>query len=488
MLLADLPAGVPTAGAVVARAGAENFPVVSRLLPRRERSHLLALYGFARLVDELGDTIVGDRLAALDWLEAELDLAFAGRASHPLMVRLQPSLRECALPREPFARLIEANRVDQRVSRYETWEQLRGYCALSANPVGELVLHVFGLATPARIVLSDSICTALQLTEHCQDVAEDFVSGRVYLPAQDMDRFGCTTADLEAAGNGRAGHGSEPLRAVLAFEVARARELLADGAPLIDELRGRPRLAVAAFVAGGRAALGAIERARYEVLAGAPRAGSGRRALALASLLAERARARAGAVAGRRAPAPAGSAPAIAAAYRYCESLTRTQAANFYYGIRLLARDRRRAMCAVYAFARRVDDIGDGSAEVTQKLHQLDVQTSALRALESPSAALREESDPVMVALADAHARFCLPIAALGELIEGVRMDVHGVTYERFEDLVVYCRRVAGARRPPGSQTNWAWRCSSRTSCATCARTRRAAASTCRPRTCAASA
>jgi 15-cis-phytoene synthase len=444
MLLAGVPAGAPTAGAVVARAGGENFPVASRLLPRRERSHLLAMYGFARLVDELGDSIAGDRMAALDWLERELDLAFEGRASHPLMVRLQPSLRECALPREPFARLIEANRVDQRVRRYETWEQLRGYCALSANPVGELVLHVLGVATPARIALSDSICTALQLTEHCQDVAEDFASGRVYLPAEDMARFGCSTADLDAAGNGRAARGSEPLRAVLAFEVARARELLADGMPLMDELRGRQRLAVAAFVAGGRAALGAIERARYEVLAGAPHAGSGRRALALASLLAERRLARAGAVAGRRAPA-AGSAPAIAAAYRYCESVTRTQAANFYYGIRLLARDRRRAMCAVYTFARRVDDIGDGSAEVTQKLHQLDVQARALRALESPGAGLREGSDPVMVALADAHARYSLPIAALGELIEGVRMDVNGVAYERFEDLVVYCRRVAGA-------------------------------------------
>jgi phytoene synthase len=150
-------------------------------------------------------------------------------------------------------------------------------------------------------------------------------------------------------------------------------------------------------------------------------------------------------VRGRRAPAAAGSAPAIAAAYRYCESVTRTRAANFYYGIRLLARDRRRAMCAVYAFARRVDDIGDGSAEVTQKLHQLDVQAHALRALEDPSAEPREESDPVMVALADAHMRFSLPLAALGELVDGVRMDVHGVTYERFEDLVVYCRRVAGA-------------------------------------------
>ena len=202
MPLADVPAGAPTAGVVVARAGAENFPVASRLLGRRERSHLLAVYGFARLVDELGDTIGGDRLAALDWLEGELDLAFDGRASHPLMVRLQPSLRECALPREPFARLIEANRVDQRVGRYETWEQLRGYCALSANPVGELVLHVFGLATPARIALSDSICTALQLTEHCQDVAEDFASGRVYLPAEDMARFGCTTADLDVARSG----------------------------------------------------------------------------------------------------------------------------------------------------------------------------------------------------------------------------------------------------------------------------------------------
>jgi phytoene synthase len=445
MLLADAPAGAPTAGAVVARAGSENFPVASRLLGRRERSHLLAVYGFARLVDELGDTIGGDRLAALDWLERELDLAFDGRASHPLLVRLQPSLRECALPREPFARLIEANRVDQRVRRYETWEQLRGYCTLSANPVGELVLHVFGLATPARIALSDSICTALQLTEHCQDVAEDFAFGRVYLPAEDMARFGCTTADLDAAGNGRAAHGSEPLRAVVAFEVARARELLADGTPLIDELHGRPRLAVAAFVAGGRAALGAIERAHYEVLAGAPRAGSGRRALALASLLAERRLAGAGAVVARRAPGAAGSAPATAAAYRYCESVTRTQAANFYYGIRLLARDRRRAMCAVYAFARRVDDIGDGSAEVAQKRHQLDAQAHALRALEDPSAGAREQSDPVMVALADAHARFSLPISALGELIEGVRMDVEGVTYERFEDLVVYCRRVAGA-------------------------------------------
>jgi squalene synthase HpnC len=285
MLLVDPPIDVPPAGAMMARAESENFPVASRLLARRARSHLLAVYGFARLVDELGDSLAGDRLAALDWLERELDRAYRGEAEHPLLRGLQSTLRECDLPRGPFARLIEANRVDQRVSRYETWEQLRGYCELSANPVGELVLGVFGQATPARVALSDEICTALQLAEHCQDVAEDRDRGRVYLPAEDLARFGCTIADLSGA------HTGEPLRRVLAFELGRARALLKQGAPLIDELRGvRVRLAVAAFVAGGRAALDAIERDGCDVLAGPPRAGTRRRLLALARTLVERRR------------------------------------------------------------------------------------------------------------------------------------------------------------------------------------------------------
>ncbi len=132
------------------------------------------------------------------------------------------------------------------------------------------------------------------------------------------------------------------------------------------------------------------------------------------------------------------------AAYAHCEALTRAQAANFFYGIRLLARGRRRAMCAAYAFARRVDDIGDGTLASEEKLRLLDAEERALAALERGGAAV-DGGDPVMVALADTYARFQLPRGALGELIEGVRMDVGGVSYESFEELVLYCRRVAGA-------------------------------------------
>ena len=130
-------------------------------------------------------------------------------------------------------------------------------------------------------------------------------------------------------------------------------------------------------------------------------------------------------------------------AYDRCEAITREQAANFYWGIRLLARDRRRAMCAAYAFARRIDDIGDGELAHEQKLLLLEQSATALAELERTGAAPGE--DPVLVALADAHRRFSLPAGALGELIDGVRMDVEGVGYESFEELVLYCRRVAGA-------------------------------------------
>jgi squalene synthase HpnC len=300
------PPATPNARAVMDRAAGESFPVAARALARADRRRLLAVYGFARLADEFGDELSGDRLAALDWLQRELDRAYAGDARHPLLVRLQATLSERSLPREPFIRLIEANRLDQRVARYDTWEQLRAYCSLSANPVGELVLHVFELQTPERLALSNDVCTALQLAEHLQDVGEDLARGRVYLPEQDLARFGCSQQQLAELG-AHAGLGldlrgvpadssargtdcacsSDRLSAAISFETSRARELLASGVPLVASVSGRPKLALAAFVAGGRAALDEIQRARFEVLSGVARASGARRLRALASVLAE---------------------------------------------------------------------------------------------------------------------------------------------------------------------------------------------------------
>ena len=258
---------LPGAADVLPLAARENFPVALALLGQASRAHLMAIYGFARLADQTGDEAPGDRLALLGLLEEDTERVFDGTPEHPLLRRLVPTVRACGLPREPFLRLIEANRRDQEAVVYETFEELLGYCALSANPVGELVLHVFGAAKPELIELSDSICTGLQLVEHWQDVAEDFRRGRVYLPAEDLARFGVGFGDL------RAGHASGPLRELLAFEVTRARGLLDEGAPLVGRLRGRARLAVAGYVGGGRANADAIVAAGYDVLAGAPRAG-----------------------------------------------------------------------------------------------------------------------------------------------------------------------------------------------------------------------
>jgi squalene synthase HpnC len=175
-------------------------------------------------------------------------------------------VHELALPRECFARLIEANRRDLTVDRYDTFEELLGYCRLSAAPVGELVLHVFGAATPDRIALSDRVCAGLQLTEHLQDVAEDYARGRIYVPREDLERFGCEEQALGARA------ASEPLRAAIAFEVSRAHGLLDMGARLVRLLPPRAAIAVAGFAGGGRAALRAIERAGCDVLTGPPRA------------------------------------------------------------------------------------------------------------------------------------------------------------------------------------------------------------------------
>jgi squalene synthase HpnC len=247
---------------IAARAAGENFPVGSVLFPRPLRPHIRALYCYARLVDELGDAYEGDRLAALDELEREVDAAFAGEATWLVLRNAQPTIREFDLPREPFLRLIEANRMDQQVSEYETWADLQHYCAHSADPCGRLVLGVLSkLDEPELVAASDSVCTGLQLVNFLQDVPRDLELGRIYLPAEDRRTFGDPPLDRP----------TEELRALLRFEAQRAAELLAAGEVLRERIGGRLGRAVALFSRGGLAALDALESAGWDIFSGRPR-------------------------------------------------------------------------------------------------------------------------------------------------------------------------------------------------------------------------
>ena len=251
-----------------AKASAENFPVAMRILPARYRRHLMALYGFARLTDDIGDEITpAARSQLLDDLAADVARIYGGDGPPRLAAlrELAVTVAECGIPAEPLLDLIQANRQDQIVTRYETFADLTGYCRLSANPVGLVVLYIFGAVSAEHSRLSDSICTALQLVEHWQDVAEDFRKGRIYLPRQDMERFGVTEGDLAASVTG------PRVRALIAYEAARASALLDEGAPLVGMLRGWGRLAVAGYLAGGRAALSAIADSGQDVLSMTPR-------------------------------------------------------------------------------------------------------------------------------------------------------------------------------------------------------------------------
>ena len=259
------------AAVVARRARTENFPVSSVLFPRRLRPHLRAIYGFARLVDILGDEVEGDRLVALDELERELDLCYRGDPTWPVMRVLAPTIHEFSLPREPFLRLIEANRMDQRISEYETWDDLKEYCRHSADPVGRLVLGVLRLSErPDLVAASDDVCTGLQLVNFLQDVPRDLELGRIYLPAEDRRRFGVSTLDRP----------NPELTRLLRFEAERAREFLARGQVLHSAIGGRMGRAVGLFARGGLAALDALESANWDIFTQRPRPSRARLALA----------------------------------------------------------------------------------------------------------------------------------------------------------------------------------------------------------------
>lgn len=247
-----------------ARAGGENFPVASLLAPSHARPHLRAVYGFARLVDQLGDEADGDRDVLLDELEREVELCYGDGPRTAIMRRLQRTIEACELDRDPFLRLIEANRIDQRQRRYSTWNDVRWYCVHSAEPVGRLVLGIYRRAgEPELAALSDDVCTGLQLVNFLQDPPRDLALGRVYLPQEDLRRFGVRDEEL-------AGPLSNRLVTLCRFEADRAAELLRQGFPLADALGGRIGKSVALFSRGGLAALAALERSGWDVFCGRP--------------------------------------------------------------------------------------------------------------------------------------------------------------------------------------------------------------------------
>lgn len=254
-----------------ARSHYENFTVASWLLPRRLLPHFYSIYSYCRFADDLADEL-GDAeqsLAALDWWETELDRCYAGTPRHPVFVALRSTIDEFSIPREPFARLLTAFRQDQHVARYRTHEDVLGYCRNSADPVGRLILYLGRCHDARRGELSDSICTGLQLVNFCQDVARDWLRGRLYLPLETLEHAGCAENDLARADIGRArikgGGATEALRRALRVEVDRAESYLCGGQELVELMPRELGVEISLFLAGGLSVVEAIRRQDYDV-------------------------------------------------------------------------------------------------------------------------------------------------------------------------------------------------------------------------------
>lgn len=250
----------------LARTHYENFPVVTWLLPRKLHQHFYNVYAFCRWADDLGDEVgnPAEALRLLSWWREGLQKCYAGRTRHPVFVALGETIRTFEIPREPFDDLISAFEQDQTVFEYQTFEELRDYCRRSADPVGRIVLRLCGEDSAENVALSDAICTGLQLTNFWQDVARDYDRGRVYLPAEDRDRFGYTAEDL------RCRRTNESFIELLRFEVQRSREWLERGRLLPRRLPFRWRVDVELFALGGLKVLDRIAAMGYRVWEGRP--------------------------------------------------------------------------------------------------------------------------------------------------------------------------------------------------------------------------
>ncbi|HEY6306091.1 MAG TPA: squalene synthase HpnC [Candidatus Angelobacter sp.] len=248
--------------AQLAKSHYENFSVATWFLPARLRQHFYNVYAYCRISDDLGDEVGNPQqsLELLNQWEAELNACYAGSPRHPVFVALAGTVHQFAIPRHEFSDLLIAFRQDQTVTRFETFDDVLGYCRYSANPVGHLVLYLCGYSDAERQQLSDYTCTALQLANFFQDVTVDYQKGRLYLPLEDLRRYGVTGEDIAKR------RATPQFLELMKFEVQRAREWFGRGMPLVEKVNRELAVDLLLFSRGGQEILNAIERQEFDVL------------------------------------------------------------------------------------------------------------------------------------------------------------------------------------------------------------------------------
>ena len=436
----------------------ENFGVVSWLLPRHLHQHFYNVYAYCRWSDDLGDEVC-DRARALQLLDAwedELRLIYhlGGAPSHPVLIALRETVRAKNIPIQPFTDLLRAFRQDQTVQRYATWEDVLDYCVYSANPVGRLVLYLCGYRDGERQRLADCTCTALQLANFWQDVSRDLGKGRIYIPLNALAAHNLTEADIiERRFDGR-------YVALMKELIARTCGLFLGGLPLVEMVDGALRTDIELFSRGGLAVLDAIESAGYNTLEHRPALTKTTKLGLLAKALGSRISAwpttkdpaasssNASSVFGSTSAVAANPAvhaePAdavsVAASYAECNRIARAARSSFYLAFFGLPKQKRNALCALYAFMRLVDNVSDDPGDVDSKRRGL----ARWRVLLDEAVAGNTQGHAILPALSDTIARFEIPTRYFHDLILGAEMDLTVDSYATFDRLSEYCYRVAG--------------------------------------------
>jgi squalene synthase HpnC/squalene synthase HpnD len=435
----------------------ENFGVVSWLLPRELHQHFYNVYAYCRWSDDIGDEI-NDPNRSLELFRAwEEDLRHCWRHGeqplHPVFIALRETVREKHTPLKLYLDLLKAFRQDQKIKRYPTWDAVLQYCVYSANPVGRLVLHLCDYRDEERQKLSDFTCTALQLANFWQDVGCDLEKGRIYIPLEELANHGLTEDDIVHR------RFDKRYASLMQSLIGRTREMFAEGLPLSDKVDGDLRTDIELFSRGGIAILNAIEASGYNTLSRRPSLSKWTKASLLARAVGVRALTRKSKKKGKQshsahsAPAvgathahaaPHASHPAkpltVAASYAQCNRIAREARSSFYLAFFGLRKEKRNALCALYAFMRLVDNESDDEAAIESKRLGL----ARWRALLDEAAAGRTEAHAILPALADTMKRFEIPSRYFHDLILGAEMDLTVPSYATFDRLSEYCYRVAG--------------------------------------------